>query len=74
MSQNDWATIIPFGPMTNFLLAQNFFSGQPSFQALKDGEIRMMNWYLVLLFSLLDSEIKSTSGKRNVVKCQNGLG
>ena len=29
MSQNDWATIMPFGPVTNFLLAQNFFSGQP---------------------------------------------
>jgi hypothetical protein len=39
----------------------------------KDGEIRMMNWYLVLLFSFLGSEIKSTSRKRNVVKCQNGL-
>jgi hypothetical protein len=22
MSQNDWATILPFGPVTNFLLAQ----------------------------------------------------
>jgi hypothetical protein len=22
MSQNDWATIMPFGPVTNFLLAQ----------------------------------------------------
>ena len=21
MSQNDWATILPFGPVTNFLLA-----------------------------------------------------
>jgi hypothetical protein len=28
----------------------------------------MMNWYLVLLFSFLGSEIKSTSRKRNVVK------
>ena len=28
MSQNVWATIMPFGPVTNFLLAQNFFSGQ----------------------------------------------
>jgi hypothetical protein len=38
MSQNDWATIMPFGPVTNFLLAQtNFFGpakGWPSFQAL----------------------------------------
>ena len=25
MSQNDWATIMPFGPVTNFLLAQKFF-------------------------------------------------
>ena len=25
MSQNVWATIMPFGPVTNFLLAQNFF-------------------------------------------------
>jgi len=24
MSQNFWATIMPFGPVTNFLLAQNF--------------------------------------------------
>jgi hypothetical protein len=24
MSQNDWATIMPFGPVTNFLLAQKF--------------------------------------------------
>ena len=22
VSQNDWATILPFGPVTNFLLAQ----------------------------------------------------
>jgi hypothetical protein len=35
---------------------------------VKDGEIRMMNWYLVLLISFLGSEIKSTSRKRNVVK------
>jgi hypothetical protein len=27
MSQYDWATILPFGPVTNFLLAQNFFFG-----------------------------------------------
>jgi hypothetical protein len=27
---------------------------------VKDGEIRMMNWYLVLLFLFLGSEIKST--------------
>jgi hypothetical protein len=32
---------------------------------VKDGEIRMMNWYLVLLFSFLGSEIKSTSRKQN---------
>jgi hypothetical protein len=25
MSQNVWATIMPFGPVTNFLLAQKFF-------------------------------------------------
>ena len=25
--QNVWATIMPFGPMTNFLLAQKFFFG-----------------------------------------------
>ena len=29
MSQNDWATILPFGPVTNFVLAPIFFSGQP---------------------------------------------
>ena len=29
MSQNVWATIMPFGPVTNILLAQNFFSDQP---------------------------------------------
>ena len=27
MSQNIWATIMPFGPVTNFLLAQHFFFG-----------------------------------------------
>jgi hypothetical protein len=27
MSQYDWATILQFGPVTNFLLAQNFFFG-----------------------------------------------
>jgi hypothetical protein len=27
MSQNDWATILPFGPVTNFLLAQKCFFG-----------------------------------------------
>jgi hypothetical protein len=28
MSQNDWATILPFGPVTlNFLLAQKNFFG-----------------------------------------------
>jgi hypothetical protein len=27
MSQNDWAIIMPFGPVTNFLLAQNFSFG-----------------------------------------------
>ena len=39
MSQNCWATIMPFGPVTIFLLAQKFFfrpaKGWPSFQALK---------------------------------------
>jgi hypothetical protein len=38
MSQNVWATIMPFGPVTNILLAQNFFFGPafgwPSFQML----------------------------------------
>ena len=38
MSQNVWATIMPFGPVTNFSLAQkkNFgpAKGWPSFQAL----------------------------------------
>jgi hypothetical protein len=34
MSQNLWATIMPFGPVTNLLLAQNVFLGWPSFQAL----------------------------------------
>ena len=29
MSQNVWATIMPFGPVTNFLLAQKNFLGQP---------------------------------------------
>ena len=29
MSQNLWATIMPFGPVTNILLAQKNFSGQP---------------------------------------------
>jgi hypothetical protein len=29
MSQNVWATILPFGPVTNFLLAQKKISGQP---------------------------------------------
>ena len=27
MSQNVWATIMPFGPVTNFLLAQEIFFG-----------------------------------------------
>jgi hypothetical protein len=27
MSQNVWATIMPFGPVTNFLLAQKKISG-----------------------------------------------
>jgi hypothetical protein len=27
MSQNVWATIMPFGPVTNFLLAQKKFFG-----------------------------------------------
>jgi hypothetical protein len=38
MSQIVWATIMPFGPVTNFLLAQKKFfgtaKGWPSFQAL----------------------------------------
>jgi hypothetical protein len=38
MSQNVWATIMPFGPVTNFILAQkNIFGpakGCSSFQAL----------------------------------------
>jgi hypothetical protein len=41
MSQNLWATIMPFGPVTNILLAQkkNFgpAKGFPSFQALIHG-------------------------------------
>jgi hypothetical protein len=40
MSQNVWATIMPFGPVTNFLLAPNKFFGPalgwPSFQALQN--------------------------------------
>jgi hypothetical protein len=39
MSQNVWATIMPFGPVTNFLLAQKHFfgpaKGWPSFQTLQ---------------------------------------
>jgi hypothetical protein len=27
MSQNDWAIIMPFGPVTNFLMAQKKFFG-----------------------------------------------
>jgi hypothetical protein len=27
MSQNDWAIIMPFGPVTNFLMAQKNFFG-----------------------------------------------
>jgi hypothetical protein len=37
MSQNVWATIMPCGPVTNFLLAQKKFwasFSRPSFQAL----------------------------------------
>ena len=37
MSQNLWATIMPFGPVTNILLAQKRIFGpakRPSFQAL----------------------------------------
>jgi hypothetical protein len=38
MSQNLWATIMPFEPVTNILLAQKTFFGPafgwPSFQAL----------------------------------------
>ena len=38
MSQNLWATIMPFGPVTNILLAQKKkfvpAEGSPSFQAL----------------------------------------
>ena len=29
MSQNLWATIMPFGPVTNILLAPKKISGQP---------------------------------------------
>ena len=32
MSQNVWATIMPFGLVTNFLLAQIFFSAGPHFK------------------------------------------
>jgi hypothetical protein len=39
MSQNVWATIMTFGPVTEFLPAQIFFFGPtfgwPSFQALQ---------------------------------------
>jgi hypothetical protein len=40
---------------------------------VKDGEIWMMNWYLVLLFSFLGSEIKSTSRKRNIRVAQSSV-
>jgi hypothetical protein len=31
MSQNDWATILPFGPVTlNFYWPKIFFPGQPT--------------------------------------------
>jgi hypothetical protein len=43
MSQNVWATIMPFGPVTKFLLAQKHFFGPaygwPSFQVLMIGAI-----------------------------------
>ena len=48
MSQNFWATIMPFGPVTNFLLAPKKIFGPakgcwPSFQALNHtGKIRKL--------------------------------
>ena len=47
MSQNLWATIMPFGPVTNILLAQKKFfvpaKGWPSFQALSSDCSRYEN-------------------------------
>jgi hypothetical protein len=36
MSQNVWATIMPFGPVTNFLLAQKKISGTGKSLVLPD--------------------------------------
>jgi hypothetical protein len=35
MSQNVWATIMPFGPVTNFLLAQKTISFQALIKGIK---------------------------------------
>jgi hypothetical protein len=56
MSQNDWAIIMPFGPVTNFLLAQNFFFRASQRLALISGTacietiINPCNMVLVSLF------------------------
>ena len=36
MSQNDWAIIMLFGPVTNYLLAPKKIAGWPSFQSLSN--------------------------------------
>jgi hypothetical protein len=51
MSQNVWATIMPFGPVTNFLLAPNFFFYQkknipPSLsKKINKMVIAIVSWY-----------------------------
>ena len=54
MSQNVWATNMPFGPVTNVLLAQIFFSGTGNWYPMylySWYPMYLYNWYPIYLYN-----------------------
>ena len=70
MSQNDWAVIMPFGPVTNCLLAQKYFFRASQRLALISGTAcieTIINPCNMVLISLFFSLLNYTSVCWNVV-------
>jgi len=61
LSQHFWATIMPFGPVTNFLQVQNKCSGWPSFQALSN------TFWCYYLFQEITQQQRNMMMQSNVI-------
>ena len=57
MSQNLWATIMPFGPVTNILLVQKKYFGQPAGPHFMHCIILKLYFFFASLFRLINANI-----------------